>query len=132
MDCMDFCSALRDLGVLSCVSSSSPKNCLSCSFSGCRAREGLCFVRDESGAGILLQEQRGRVGNLPYTCSPSCSLQRDPCCPFGRHWQGQLGPQAHVLRCKTPNLLALRIIGNLLKVVCVSQHFHRGLLLRLL
>lgn len=59
MDCMDFCSALRDLGVLSCVSSSSPKNCLSCSCSGCRAREGLCFVRDESGAGILLQEQRG-------------------------------------------------------------------------
>lgn len=59
MDCMDFCSSLRDLGVLSCVSCASPKNCLSCSCSGCRAGEGLCCVRDESGAGILLQEQRG-------------------------------------------------------------------------
>lgn len=59
MDCMDFCSSGRDLGVFPCVCSTFPKDCLSCSWLGCRAREGLWCVRDESGAGILLQEQRG-------------------------------------------------------------------------
>lgn len=37
-----------------------------------------------------------------------------------------------MLRSKTQNLIAFRIIGNLLKVICVFQHFHRGLFLRLL
>lgn len=45
---------------------------------------------------------------------------------------GAAGSQAHVVRSKTPNLIAFRSIGNLLKVVYIFQYFHRGLLLSFL
>lgn len=63
--------------------------------------------------------------------APCCKIQifptpvltaegsRETCCHFSRHWQGQLEPQ-------TPNLTAFRIIGNVLKVVCVSQVSQRA------
>lgn len=80
------------------------------------------------GKGAALFAQWGIVPTPALTAAHP----RDLLLSLQKTLAGTVGTQAHVLRSKTPNLIAFRSIGNVLKVVYIFQYLHRGLLLRFL